>query len=125
MDYTIQFNNRADNNGTLIKVLLPALIFSTDSDLYVCTNENDISSTKRIIAIQNFYAEILFKYMIFRYSYKEAMLRFAGLIKNALDQSICALRAAEVQQHEQLIQAIVKQTEQSVTLNSETETHLT
>jgi hypothetical protein len=133
MDDAIKTNNRADPDNTLIKLLLPTLVFSTGSDLYLSKIsssknvylESDgsidqyrlLSNIKYVLIIQNFYVEILFKYMIFRYGYEEAALRFAGLIKNCLDQTMCALSAAEIQKHEQLIQTIVKQTETSIHLS--------
>jgi hypothetical protein len=49
---------------------------------------------------------------MFRYGYEGTALRFAELIKSCLDQSMCALHAAEIQKYEQLIQTIVKQTKQ-------------
>jgi hypothetical protein len=58
--------------------------------------------------------------MIFRYGYQEASLRFAALIKSSLDQSMCAYRAAEIQKHEQLVQAIVEKNERSLTIQNET-----
>ena len=87
---------------------------------YSTNNYRLLSNTKYILDIQNFYAEILFKYMIFRYGYEEAALRFAGLIKSSLDRSMCALNAGEVEKHEQLIQIVVKQTEKSLILQNDT-----
>jgi len=58
--------------------------------------------------------------MIFRYGYQEAALRFSGLIKSSLDQSMRVLKAGEVEKHEQLIQKIVIQTEQWLKLHNET-----
>lgn len=57
--------------------------------------------------------------MIHRFGYNEASLRFAALIKSFLDQSVCVFRAAEVQTHDQLMQAIVKETETVLTLQPE------
>jgi len=61
----------------------------------------------------------MFKYMIYRFGYNQASLRFAALIKSFLDQSMCVLRAQEIQAHEQLIQTIVKETEKSLTFQNE------
>ncbi|CAF4488423.1 unnamed protein product, partial [Rotaria sp. Silwood2] len=139
MNDAIKIYENADNDGTLIKLLMPTLIFSTACDLLIPTDENNeniydnfhlefnvstneyrlISNEKQILDIQNFYAEILFKYMIFRYGFKEAVLRFAALIKTSLDQSMCSLRGREVLKHKQLMQTIVKQTEQSLTLHDD------
>jgi hypothetical protein len=68
-------------------------------------------NTKRLFDLQNIYVEIMFKYMIYRFGYNEASLRFAALIKCFLDQSMCTFRAEKIQVHDQLIQTIVKETE--------------
>ena len=84
-----------------------------------------ITDVKDIFNIQNFYVEILFKYMIYRYGDNEAILRFAGLIKSVLDQSMCASRTAHIQNYDQLIHDVVKQTEQSLSLDEgETNMHV-
>ncbi|CAF4157808.1 unnamed protein product [Rotaria sordida] len=76
-------------------------------------------NTKRLFDIQNTYIEIMFKYMIYRFGYNEASLRFAALIKSFLDQSKCILKAAEVESHDQLIQTIVKDTETALQFQNE------
>ena len=75
--------------------------------------------TKRLFDIQNVYIEVMFKYMIYRFGYQEAALRFAALIKSLLDQSMCVFRAREVQAHDQLMQTIVKETETALTFHCE------
>jgi hypothetical protein len=84
-------------------------------------NENDsiFFNTKHLFHIQNIYIEIMFKYMIYRFGYNEAALRFAALVKSFLDQSMCIFRAGEIQAHDQLIQTLVKETETALTVQSE------
>ena len=65
------------------------------------------------------YVEILFKYLIYRFGYKTASLRFATLLKNFLDQSMCISRSGEVQEHKQLMQSLVRQTETTLTLDDD------
>ncbi|CAF0772471.1 unnamed protein product [Rotaria sordida] len=130
MDNAIKIYKNADNDGTLIKLLMPVLVFSTACDIIVMDENNNkvnvstdeyrlLSNEKKILDIQNFYTEILFKYMIYRYGYQQASLRFAALIKTSLDQSMCSLNGREVQKHKQLMQTIVKTTEQSLILQDD------
>ena len=63
----------------------------------------------------------MFKYMIYRFGYEEASLRFASLIKSLIDQSMCVFRSMEVQVHEQLIDNVVKDIRTVLTLNDPTE----
>jgi hypothetical protein len=76
-----------------------------------------LSDPKLIFERQNFYVEILFKYMIFRYGYQEAALRFVGLISSAMNQIKCALIAREIPIHEQLLHDVIDATENSLTLD--------
>lgn len=49
--------------------------------------------------------------MIFRFGYIDASLRFAALIKCSLDQSMCLVRACEVQTHDDLMRTVIRQAE--------------
>jgi len=132
VDDSVTIAHRTDNDVTLIKLLIPIILFSTSFNVIVSNNVNNnynlISSngidsifvnTKRLFDIQNIYVEIMFKYMIYRFGYYEAALRFAALIKSFLDQSMCILRAGEIQAHNQLIQTIVEETETILTFQNE------
>jgi hypothetical protein len=148
VDDSITIAHRTDNDVTLIKLLIPILVFSTSfnvitptefnsyrknslwvkfreifsfdlGELYDVSMDSSFFNTKRLFDIQNVYIEIMFKYMIYRFGYNEAALRFAALIKSLLDQSMCVFRAREVQAHDQLMQTIIKQTETELTFQNE------
>ncbi|CAF2087338.1 unnamed protein product [Rotaria magnacalcarata] len=128
-DDAIKIYKNTDQDNTLVKLLIPALIFSTGSDLLLPKIESKcdhfgnschlLSNEKQVLEMQNFYVEILFKYMIFRYGFKEAVIRFAALIKTSLDQSMCSLNGREVRKHQQLMETIVEQTEHSMAPQNE------
>jgi hypothetical protein len=61
---------------------------------------------KRLIEIQNFYIDIMFKYMLYRYGFRDAALRFAALIKNFLDQGVCLIKAGEHQMQNEMVRQI-------------------
>lgn len=73
-----------------------------------------LSNPRLVLNIQNFYVEILFKYMIYRFGYQEAAMRFMNLIKNLLDQILLTNTARDIQIHQTLVQNIVAETEQSL-----------
>ncbi|CAF4020495.1 unnamed protein product, partial [Adineta steineri] len=50
---------------------------------------------KHLMNIQDIYVEIIFKYMLYRYGTRDAILRFAAVIKNFLDQSLFVINAGE------------------------------
>ncbi len=73
------------------------------------------SNTLRLLEAQNIYAEMMFKYMLYRYGYHEATLRFASLIKSCLDQSLIVSGDGDLQKHHQMVQTITEETERSLT----------
>lgn len=102
---SITIARRTDSDLTLIKLLIPVILFSTANSLSntneqnLLTNPNSIfSNTEFLFKIQNIYADILFKYMTYQFGYFEAAMRFAALIKSFLDQGMCIERAASVQE---------------------------
>lgn len=97
-----------------------SIFFLINLDPVINVDKNSIFfNTKHLLDIQNIYIDIMFKYMIYRFGYQEACLRFAALIKSLLDQSMCIFRAAEVQAHEQLIGKVAKDIQTVLTLPNE------
>ena len=46
-----------------------------------------VLGTFRLLGSQNVYVELVWKYMIYRYGYRETVIRFASLVKSMLDMS--------------------------------------
>ncbi|CAF3595771.1 unnamed protein product [Rotaria sp. Silwood1] len=80
---------RLDYDSTLVKIFLVIISFSSNCFMIdISTNiygDYILRKTKQLFFYQNQYVELLWKYMIFRYGYKEATFRFAGLIKQIID----------------------------------------
>lgn len=77
------------------------------------------SNTLSLLQIQNVYVEMMFKYMLYRYGYNEAALRFASLIKSCLEQNRMVSGDGYLRQHDEMVQKITEQTERSLTLSDE------
>ncbi len=77
------------------------------------------SNTLSLFESQNVYAEMMFKYMLYRYGYNEASLRFARLIKSSLDQNLMVLGDIDLKIHDQMVQTITDETERSLTVHDE------
>ncbi|CAF0775915.1 unnamed protein product [Adineta ricciae] len=128
---SIRIAQRVEHDMTIIKLFIPVLLFSTTHDVNYSKsrsktdpssigNSNSVFfNSTHLFCIQNMYVEILFKYLIYRFGYEMASLRFATLLKNFLDQSMCISRSGEVQEHKQLMQSLVKQTETTLTLDDD------
>jgi hypothetical protein len=80
---------RLDCDSTLVKIFL--LVISFSSNCFLINNDNIhfddhlLTRTTSLTYYQHVYAELLWKYMIFRYDYWQAVNRFVCLIKQILD----------------------------------------
>jgi uncharacterized membrane protein len=82
-------NGRLEPDTTLIKLMLIIIAFSSNcymlDERQSLSNDHLLLGTFRLLGSQNVFVEILWKYMIYRYGYRETVLRFAGLVKQTLD----------------------------------------
>ncbi|CAF4309525.1 unnamed protein product, partial [Adineta steineri] len=113
----------ADIDGTLIKLMVPILALSTCSDIIDPNYHESVGSTLspggtrlfpntlHLLILQNIYVEMMFKYMLYRYGFKEAVLRFASLIKTCLDQNLMVCDGEDLRQHDEMVHSITEQAE--------------
>jgi hypothetical protein len=82
-------NTRLEQDTTLIKLMLIIIAFSSNcymlDERHTIFNDHLLHGTFRLLGSQNVFVEILWKYMIYRYGYRESVLRFSALIKQTLD----------------------------------------
>ncbi len=112
---------RLDYDVTLVKLMLISLTFS--SNCFAITESNMIGDsllygTFRLFGSQNCYAELLWKYITYRYGFWEAALRFDGMIKIALDALKLASNITDSNKiHQNLVEDISEQCENILKLN--------
>ena len=85
-----QLKNRLDPDSTLVKLMLPVLAFSSncvilDMPQHVC-HDSLLLGTFRLLGSQNVFVEIVWRYLVYRYGDVQAVKRFAGLVKQILDE---------------------------------------
>jgi hypothetical protein len=82
-------NSRLEHDTTLIKLMLIIIAFSSNcymlDEHQILFKDHLLLGTFRLLGSQNVFVEILWKYMIYRYGYRDAVLRFAALVKQTLD----------------------------------------
>lgn len=118
--YSTHFVSRLESNGTLIKIMLLTLAFSTNCSITTpdySENIKIIPNAMAIFNIQNVFVTMLWKYLIYQYGFIGSVRCFNSLIKYILDllQSINEKKNA---QHEKMIDAIVEETTRSLTINN-------
>lgn len=122
-------NDRLDPDSTLIKLIL--IVFAFSSNCFLGNKHNNLerdgllNGTFRLLGSQNVYLELLWKYMIYRYGYNQAVLRFSQLIQRYL----CVLKNLATiyennEVHRNMIDGIIERTKQSLTINENEQTSL-
>ncbi|CAF1522004.1 unnamed protein product [Adineta ricciae] len=120
---------RLGYDSTLAKAMVAVFAFSTNCFTVDFDKDHHqdalLHGEFRLLGSQNMYVEILWTYMLYRYSYMEAALRFAGLVKHMLDLIILSSDIyTENVYHQQLVDDVVEQAKNTLTLSDIDETPL-
>ncbi|CAF3872092.1 unnamed protein product [Rotaria sp. Silwood1] len=110
---------RYDPNGNLIKILIFILAYSSNCSVVKYHNQVDISfmsSSINLVHIQNLYVTILWKYLVYLYGFKEAVLRFTQLVKNVVDLIDLFNRRPSNDIRDHMIDMVVTETERKLVI---------
>ncbi|CAF2764794.1 unnamed protein product [Rotaria sp. Silwood2] len=121
-DYMIECHRNIaqyDSNGSLIKIFIFILAFSSSCSIIKYDNEGDISimsSPINLISIENVYVTVLWKYLVYLYGFKEAALRFTRLVKSVLDLISILNQAPQIETRHRMVDTIIKETERTLVI---------
>ncbi|CAF1251763.1 unnamed protein product [Rotaria sp. Silwood1] len=120
---TKNLNERLEPDSTLVKLMLITLAFSSNC-LILNINEKMkddrlLYGTFRLLGSQNVYAELFWKYMIYRCGYNESAIRFSRLIQIFL----CILANFSTvftnnEAHQKMADDAIRETKQSLTIDA-------
>ena len=114
--------DRLDYDATLMKLLFISLVFSSsmfavDFEQQTC-RDSFLYGTYRLFGSQNVYVEILWKYMIYKYDFKETIHRLSRLIKVVLDSVNLVSKIYYANQvHRDLVDDLSEQVEETLKFN--------
>jgi len=112
---TIRVSSRCDSNGNLLKIFLFAIIFSSNLSIVMYNKEETIISSEEIslnlMRTQSIYVTILWKYFLYLYDYKQAVIRYANLVKYFLDVLGQLERLEQNDAHDLLIETVTTKIE--------------
>jgi len=115
-----RISSRCDSNGNLVKIFIFAILFSSNISLVMYNKEESIISSEEnslnLMRIQNTYVTILWKYFIYLYDYKQAVIRYANLVRYllAVFRQIEMMTLTQNIPHDQLIETITTKVEQKL-----------
>lgn len=113
-------SHECDPNGTLIKIFLFLLIFSSNCSIVMFDEQEDlrtISSSIHLVEIQNLYVTMFWKYLLYLYGHDEAVRRFTGLIQRSLNILHIAELILNNTVHSQVIDTLIADTERSLIID--------
>lgn len=105
--------NRMESNGTLIKIMLMILSYSSNSSIVVYDPTLELTSTTLpnlsipLFRIQEIFINMMWKYLVYQYGLNDAIRRFNHLVKNYLD-ILNQINANPSLQHREMIHTIMK-----------------
>lgn len=122
-DYMIEMRRniaKYDPNGSLIKILILILAFSSNCSIVSYDNEEHISiisSSIHLVRIQNVYVTMLWKYLVYLYGYSAAAIRFSRLVKNAVDIMSTLKSPPQTENRNRVLETIVRETERKLVIS--------
>jgi hypothetical protein len=112
-----QHSARCDPNGSLMKIMLFVITFSSNCSIVIFDDQENIttmSSSLNLIRVQNAYVTMLWKYLIYLYGFKEATLRFSSIVKSIIDVTRMLESMSENKTHDLMVETIVAETQRSL-----------
>lgn len=117
-----RLSDQMDSNGMLIKIAIILLIFSSNYSIVSRNPSSDslesLNST-HLLSLQDFYAKLLWKYLVYQYGHTEAVLRYASLIKITLDIFDLVADWVDREDFQDMVNKILCQTEYGLILCSD------
>jgi len=113
-----RLGNRLDLDTIIVKLFLAILSFSTISyTIYSNTPPVILSNIKQILHIQDTYAELIWRYLLYKYNYQQAVKCFSDLIKCIFGAQEAIDKVHNDQWYTDIVDSTVQQTEQCLTLS--------
>jgi hypothetical protein len=93
---------------------LSILVFSTlDYTFYTNTAPVNLKNIKAVLHIQDMYAELAWRYLIYKYGHFHAVICFSNLIRCIFTVNNATIEAIKCKQYTDIVDVIIKQTEQT------------
>jgi hypothetical protein len=110
MDIHIWASQFIDQDVTLIKLAISLFAFSGNT-------LNDLTNSLHSFKIQNKYADVTWKYLLYRYGFRDAIKRFLNLTHWLTSIHILAVHAQSLAPHVNDIDSVIEETELKLILD--------
>ena len=107
----------AESNVVIWKLSMALLVLSTNTRIFCRNVEGEYQDITEILKIQDKYAEILWKYLLYEYGSSEAIKRYVRMIEWFLSLTVFMEHAYDVDMYVNDVESLVEQTEVQLILD--------
>ena len=107
----------AESDVVIWKLSIALFILSTNTRIFCRHVEGEYRNLKQILNIQDKYAEVAWKYLLYKYGDKEAIKRYVRMIEWFLSLTVFVQHAYNVDMYVNDVESLVEQTEMALILN--------
>jgi hypothetical protein len=106
-----------DPDIIIIKLAISLFAFSENTGCYYSNISKDLTNPLNIFEIQNKYADVTWKYLLYKYGFYDAVKRFLNLTLWLASMNILAVHAQSVAVHLNYVDSVIEQTELTLILD--------
>ncbi len=119
MTRTKHLPNEIDRDITFVKLAMAMFVFSTIN----CASHTNIGldylkNVKDILHIQDNYAEIAWRYLLYKYDHKQAVVCFNNFIKSLLVINSAIIEIHQSQQYKRMVENLIEKINQQVIVST-------
>jgi hypothetical protein len=111
--------NSFDFDIIFIKLILTIIAFSTiNYTVYTNTIPINLTDIKTMIRIQDTYTELTWRYLVYKYTYEQAVKRFCNLLRCLFNVNFTVVEVNRIEEYTNMIDTIVEKTEEIFSRNN-------
>jgi uncharacterized Fe-S radical SAM superfamily protein PflX len=115
--YGVRVINLLDPDNVFIKLIIAILSFSTfHYTVYMKNTLMNQTNIKAILSIQDMYTETAWRYLLYKYGHRDAVMRFSNLIRCLFFVNKAIIEANESRHFTEMIDSVIEQTKRTLCL---------
>jgi hypothetical protein len=113
-NFTVKLNTLLDGNVNIVKLTLSIFAFCASSCTLFDQNSSVtyLKDNKSLLRVQNMYAELIWKYLLYTHSFEQAVKRFSCLVQCLIVGFTLRTHLQAVKNHTETVDSIVQKFEQ-------------
>ncbi|CAF3625536.1 unnamed protein product [Rotaria sp. Silwood1] len=109
--------NQLNFDSTFFKLLLALIVFSTfNYTYYLNVAPINLMDIKKVLSIQNMYAELAWRYLIYKYDDKQAVVFFSSFIRSIFSLHDVVVEAFQMKHCKEMVKSVIEQTKKTIEL---------